>query len=186
MKDSQNNHELMWSEIENIEEKNEIIFTVKKVKSKAYDGTMGTFIKVSPADWVTVIPELNENEFIMVRQYRHGSAALTDEFPAGVIDRGENPIDAARRELREETGYEAQEMIPLGKINPNPAFMTNTSYTFLARGLTLMGEQELDEHERIKSFPVSKSYIEENMGLDKLNSAIMVQAWFWYIKLKKG
>jgi len=141
---------------------------------------LASFIKVTPPDWVTVIPVLPDGKFLMVRQYRHGSAALSEEFPAGVIDEGEEALAAARRELLEETGYRAGKWTHIGQINPNPAFMTNTSHTYLAEELEKVSGQNLDEHERIIFFTLDYEEIKERMGTDIMNSAIMVQAWYWY------
>ena len=102
--------ELLWHEIEELDRRKEPLFDLITVKSRNNDGTEGRFIKVKPPDWVTVIPILPDGKFLMVRQYRHGSASLSDEFPAGVIDPGEEPLDAAKRELLEETGYRARKM----------------------------------------------------------------------------
>jgi 8-oxo-dGTP pyrophosphatase MutT (NUDIX family) len=71
------------------------------------------------------------------------------EFPGGVIDPGEDPKAASARELTEETGYIAEELTLIGEINPNPAFMSNTCYTYLARGLHKKQDQDLDENEVI-------------------------------------
>ena len=175
-----NDEELMWREIEEVDRSSGPLFDMVTVKSISHDGAEGRFIKLIPPDWVTVIPVLPDGRFLMVRQYRHGSATLSDEFPAGVIDRGEEPAEAARRELEEETGYVAEKITPIGDINPNPAFMSNTSYTFLAEGLEKISDQQLDEHERISFFSLSEEEINEQMGRDNMKSAIMVQAWFWY------
>ena len=181
-----NNKDLLWREVKELERRKEALFDLITVKSVSEDGAEGNFIKLTPPDWVTVIPVLPDGRFLMVRQYRHGSASLSDEFPAGVIDEGELPLDAARRELEEETGYEAARITPIGKINPNPAFMTNTSYTYLAENLEKVSDQKLDEHERIKFFSMSREEIDESMGSDSMNSAIMVQAWYWYQKSLKS
>ena len=70
----------------------------------------------------------------MVRQYRHGAGQLTLETPGGLIDPGETPAEAAARELLEETGYAADEIVSLGAVNPNPALFSNRLHGFLARG----------------------------------------------------
>jgi ADP-ribose pyrophosphatase len=148
------------------------------------------FVICRTPDWVTVVPERpgesGHMDFLMVRQFRHGSGELSMEFPAGVVDPGEEPLHAAIRELREETGYTAEEMIPIGRINPNPAFMANTSWTFLARGLKKTEELDLDPQEYVTDYIVSEETIDRDMGSGEYNSAIMVQAWFWYRKFIKN
>ncbi|MDC7221424.1 MAG: NUDIX hydrolase [Spirochaetales bacterium] len=178
--------ELMWQEVEEVDRRKEPLFDLITVKSRSADGTEANFIKVTPPDWVTVIPVLPDGRILMVRQYRHGIASLSEEFPAGVVDAGEDALQAAHRELEEETGYVAGEMIPIGKINPNPAFMTNTSYTYLARDLKKVSDQSLDEHERIEFFTLDEKEIEEKMGGETMASAIMVQAWYWYQSGKRA
>jgi ADP-ribose pyrophosphatase len=178
--------ELMWYEKEIVETKRGPLFEISTVRSIAQDGTEARFIKVTPPDWVTVIPVLPDGRILMVRQYRHGSATLSDEFPAGVIDPGEKPIDAAIRELEEETGYVAGNIISIGQINPNPAFMTNISHTYLAENLRKVSDQNLDDHERIEYFSMSEEEIFQAMGKENMNSAIMVQAWYWYQQQKRS
>ncbi len=172
--------ELLWQELRELDRRKEALFDLITVRSRSFDGSEGTFIKLTPPDWVTVIPVLPDGRFLMVRQYRHGSAALSEEFPAGVIDEGEEPLEAARRELLEETGYRAGKWKHIGEINPNPAFMTNTSHTFLAENLEKVSGQSLDEHERIQFFTLDHGEIVRRMGSPVMNSAIMVQAWYWY------
>jgi len=164
------------------------IFSVDQVFRVNPEGTEQPMIVCRTPDWVTVIPELEDNgevSFLMVRQFRHGSGALSCEFPAGVVDPGESALDAAVRELREETGYTAAEMIPIGEINPNPAFMSNRSTTFLARGLTRTHDLDLDDSEFLEWRKESFSHISAHMGLGEYNSAIMVQCWYWYLRYKK-
>ena len=66
----------------------------------------------------------------MVRQYRHGANRITLETPGGLVDPGETPAEAAAREMLEETGYQAREIISLGGINPNPAIFSNRLHAF--------------------------------------------------------
>ncbi|OQY31477.1 MAG: hypothetical protein B6241_13960 [Spirochaetaceae bacterium 4572_59] len=161
----------------------EFIFEIDHVHRVSPEGKEHPFVVCRTPDWVTVVPELEEgdnSDFLMVRQFRHGSGALSMEFPAGVVDPGEEPLHAAVRELREETGYTAEELILIGKINPNPAFMCNTSWTYLARGLKKTESLDLDEQEFITAHKIAKSVIDREMGVREYNNAIMVQSWYWY------
>src|SRR5215471_11864178 len=80
------------------------------------------FYVLDGADWINVIPVTPEGGILLIEQYRHGTGEVTLEIPGGAIDRGDaDPLAAARRELREETGYEASEWVNLGFVHPNPA-----------------------------------------------------------------
>lgn len=160
------------------------IFSVRTVHRRSPRGTVAPFVVVDAPDWVTVIAEdtpPSGRRCLMVRQYRHGTERVGEEFPAGIVDPGEEPLHAAMRELREETGYRAAEWLPLGAVSPNPAFMTNTSYTFLARGLTKVGEQELDRHEILDYRWTDHARLAASMGRPPYDSAITVHAWQLYL-----
>ena len=90
------------------------------------------YTRLKAPNWVNVLAVTEEKEVILVEQTRVGPMRNVLEVPGGVIDPGENPLDAARRELEEETGYISQEFLSLGKINPNPAIMTNELHMFVA------------------------------------------------------
>ena len=112
---------------------------------KAYD-----FYILETTAWVNVIPLTPRNEVILIRQYRHGTQEVTLEIPGGIVEAKDSPGIAARRELLEETGYEASEMVPLGFVHPNPAFLNNRCYTFLAKEARKVGKQAQDEKEDIE------------------------------------
>ena len=108
------------------------------------------FYILESRDWVNVIPLTSNNDVVLVRQYRHGTRTITLEIPGGIIEGNDSPEEAAKRELREETGYHSSDMHLLGHVHPNPAFLNNTCYTYLARDVSIVGKQEQDEREDIE------------------------------------
>jgi 8-oxo-dGTP pyrophosphatase MutT (NUDIX family) len=108
------------------------------------------FYILESRDWVNVIPLTSDNDVVLVRQYRHGTRTITLEIPGGVIEGNDSPEETAMRELREETGYHGSDIQLLGHMHPNPAFLNNICYTYLARDVTIVGEQEQDEKEDIE------------------------------------
>lgn len=162
------------------------IFTVYSVDRESFHGDTGSFIQIDAPDWVTVIPLLEEGQgkssFLMVNQYRHGNEMITREFPAGIVEEGEPEERAAYRELLEETGYEAGELIQLGSVSPNPAFMRNRVTTFLARDLKQVQEQSLDEFEIIDVVPVPVDQVIPQMGSGIYDNGIMMISLLHYLK----
>lgn len=99
---------------------------------------------------VAIVPVTDSGKLVMVKQFRYPSGKVLLEIPAGKIDKGEtDPEKTARRELREETGYTAENMHFLGKINPSVAYTEEVIYLYAATGLT-PGELELDEDEDLE------------------------------------
>ena len=85
--------------------------------------------------WATVLAITEANDVVLVRQYRHGAQQLVLELPGGVIDAGESPLQAAQRELHEETGFFGGNWTSLGSPSPNPDNHTNRIHCFLAQGV---------------------------------------------------
>ena len=99
------------------------------------------------ADWACVVPVTASGEVVMVEQWRHAIGRRSLEFPAGAVDPGETPEAAARRELREEVGAEADTLEPLARLAAEPARHTNWAHVFLARDARVVGPPEADESE---------------------------------------
>ncbi|NQT58388.1 MAG: NUDIX hydrolase [Bacteroidetes bacterium] len=162
------------------------IFNIYQVQRETAGGMTGTFYEVDAPNWVTIIPHITDEKlgscFLMVRQYRHGSNEITLEFPAGMVEKGEAAEFCAGRELLEETGYQAGLLELIGEVSPNPAFMNNSVSTFLADGLELTREQELDEHELIDIIPVPVSEVLASMGQGEYNNGIMMISLGFYLR----
>ena len=110
-------------------------------------GRQAGFFVLSAPDWINVMAVTADEEFVLVKQYRHGTKRFTLEVPGGMVDPGETPLEAARRELLEESGYAADEWIPIGVVEPNPAILDNRCHTFLAIDAVKIAEPSPDGNE---------------------------------------
>ena len=182
---SKEDDKLKWTEGSPKELLKTVVCTVTSRHNVSSDGTEGDYIIMNAPDWVIVVPEKEDN-FLMVKQWRHGEAGLSVEFPGGVIDAGEDPQTAAVRELEEETGYKAGKISKLGSVNPNPALFNNHVHFFLAQDLTATGKQHLDEDEFINCMELSKKEVLDGMGTEQFPHAIMGTALSLYIKHNGG
>jgi len=114
------------------------------------EGLDGSFVTLKAPDWINVIALTEENDVVLVEQYRFGIEEATLELPGGMVDPGEDALATAKRELLEETGYWSEHWEQLGKVSSNPAIQTNYTHTFLASNCVFKQQQALGEHEFIK------------------------------------
>lgn len=124
------------------------VFTVSRLSYEEIEPPIFVF---GCPDWCNVVAVTEAGEVVMVWQYRFGTDAMSLEVPGGVIDAGEAPEEAARRELREETGYEAASFELLSVVEPNPALQGNRCFTYLARGAHKVAETDWDEEEELET-----------------------------------
>ena len=161
------------------------IFSVSERLCRRHKGAkLKKYSVLDTSDWAIVIPVLETTrgrEFVMVRQWRHGSQGLSLEFPGGVFEKGETAEEAATRELREETGFRARKMEELGVFNPNPAIMSNRVHFFLAQELDPPNAQELDEDEYVEVETVPWEEVFRGMGRPPYIHALMGAAMSLYL-----
>lgn len=138
------------------------------------------FYRIEASDWVNVVPVTTEGEVVMIHQWRHGSYGLTLEIPGGMIDPGETPEGAARRELLEETGYQADTVVPIGSLNPNPALFTNRVHSFVAPGARRVGEVMNPGHEETQVELVPVAEIRDRLRRGEIDHALVAAALYWW------
>jgi ADP-ribose pyrophosphatase len=145
-------------------------------------GRQGYFFIIDAPNWVNIVALTDENEIVLIEQFRHGSERIELEIPSGLIEDGEKPADAALRELLEETGYEKSELSEFKKIGealPNPAFMTNKSYTYLLTHARLTGKTHYDEYENIRVRLIPRKEIERLITTGEIQHSIIINALYW-------
>ena len=137
------------------------------------------FDVIRSVDWVNIVPITPERRVVMVRQFRHGIAGFTLEVPGGMIDAGEAPIVAARREMVEESGYDSADVRPLGATHPNPAILDNRCHTFVAHGVRRVGECSFDGTEECEVVLVPLDEIPDRIRDGTITHALVVVAFHW-------
>ena len=181
---------LVWTEKGRRFDKDYRIFKTYLIDREMKDGRKGEFVLVDSPDWVNIIAEVKNDKgedcFIMVRQFRHGTGDISLEFPAGIVDPGEEPLHAAIRELKEETGYKAAKMTLIGTASPNCAFMNDTNYTYYAEGLEKVSGQSLDKNEAIDVCLVPVEEAEQGFGHGEMLNAICILSHYFYLRMKKN
>jgi 8-oxo-dGTP pyrophosphatase MutT (NUDIX family) len=180
-----NEKDLIWKEEGRRVVFNSPVFAVEERSCRSPDNLVKTFTVLEAADWAIVIPVIETGQgknFVMVRQWRHGACELSLEFPGGVFEQAEQDVEAARRELEEETAYTPGKIKKLGVFNPNPALMSNSVHFFLAWDLQALPRQNLDEDEYVKVEIVPEKEVIKGMGRAPFIHALMGTALALYLQ----
>ena len=148
------------------------------------------YYSYSRKDYVVIVASDTEGKYLCVRQYRQGIEEVTTEFPAGGIERtdgkeyggsgdisAEESLAAAKRELREETGYESDEWRHLLKVPSNATIADNYAHLFVARNCRRVSGQDLDDTEFLNVIKLSAQEIETLIAEEKFQQAVHIAAW---------
>ena len=134
---------------------------------------------------VMMIALLDDGRLVLERQFRYPMGRVMIEFPAGKIDPGEEPLECAKRELLEETGYSAREWARAGVLHPVISYSTEFIEIWFARGLTLQ-ERKLDQGEFIEVMLATPGELLEWCGDGRVTDAKTIIGSFWLQNLQSG
>ncbi len=134
--------------------------------------------------WINVIARRKDGRFVMVEQYRHGLADTFIELCAGVVEPGEDPLSAARRELAEETGYTGGEWREWMVISGNPSTTNNLTHCYIADGVELTAPQHLDKTEDISVVLLSEDELYQLLSSDRIKQSLMAAPLWKYFAVR--
>ena len=140
-----------WEKLGHTIQAKTVVFDVQSVSYRhPVRGTEKNFVVVRAPDWVNVLALTRNGQLVLVRQFRFGIDAFSLEIPGGVMEAGEDPVEAGLRELREETGFTGTLARLLGSVNPNPAIQSNRCHIVLVEDAERTAALEWDPDEEIE------------------------------------
>ena len=152
-------------------------FALRSDRLRLPDGAVkDPYYVIERPDAAIVFPLTEEDEVVLVRQYRPAIEGIELGLPAGLVDEGEEPEKAARRELLEETGYAGGEWEPLGSLASSPSLKDNWAHLFLARRVACSAAPRPDEYERVEVVLVPVGEIAERISAGEIVSSSGVAA----------
>ncbi|MBP3678695.1 MAG: NUDIX hydrolase [Bacteroidaceae bacterium] len=155
--------------------------TARRDKVQLPDGRiLDEYYVLEYPTWVNVIAITKEGDMVLVRQYRHALGRTNFELVAGVLEKGEDPLVAAQRELLEETGYSGGEWKELMQLSANSSTMTNLTHCFLAEGVEKTALQNLDASEDLEVYVFSQEEVKQKLQQGDFVQALMVAPLWKY------
>lgn len=149
------------------------------------DGAAATREYVVHPGAVAIVPLLDDGRLVLERQFRYPVGKVLLEIPAGKIDPGESALACARRELLEETGYQAREWARAGVVHNAAAYSTEGIEIWFARGLSA-GTQRLDAGEFIELCLISEAELEQRAAAGELSDVKTLIGLMWLQKWRAG
>jgi len=157
------------------------IFSMREVTAESpRTGKHHQFVVLDGSDWVNIIAVTTKQMLVMVKQYRFGTSKFELEIPGGIIEKGESPIEAGLRELKEETGYTGTDPKYLGYVDPNPAFQTNKCHTILIQNCKKVDIQNLDPGEDIEVKIMSEQNVQNYIDKGTIRHSLVLSAFRLY------
>ena len=135
-------------------------------------------------DWVNTIAITKDGKFVFVRQYRYAIGKTVNELCAGVVEKGEDPMDAAKRELMEETGFGGGNWQEWMTISANPSTHTNLTHCYLATDVEPLGKQRLDQGEDLEPRIFSREEVLDMLQKGEIWQALMAAPLWKYFMFK--
>jgi 8-oxo-dGTP pyrophosphatase MutT (NUDIX family) len=163
------------------------------LKNPRTDEVMERLVLETP-DWVNIVAftaerpgeNTGERKLVCVRQFRFGTGEITLEIPGGALDPREPHEEAARRELREETGYTSERWTYLGFVEPNPAFQTNRCHHWLAEGARRTHDLDLDSGEDIQVAELALDEVRASIARGEIRHSLVLTALARVLDLRNG
>ena len=153
------------------------IFEVHKRKMvRDSDQKEGDFYVIDSNDWVNVLALTSNQEIILVRQFRYGTQNYSLEPPGGVIEKGEDPIFAGKRELLEETGFSGTNPKLIGSVFPNSAIMSNRCHFVMLSDVEKHSDVSFDPHEELETILVPISELDNLVKSGEISHSIALNA----------
>lgn len=160
-----------------------IFRVVEQAYASALDpARAGRFVRLECADWVNVVARTEDGGIVLVEQFRFGIDAMTWEVPGGLLEPGEDPLEGARRELREETGYDGEARL-LGVVDPNPAIQSNRCFHVLVDRARRVETPSPDEHEELAVHLVPEAALDDLLRDGAITHSLVVSA-LHFLKLR--
>ena len=187
---------LEWEEIETEHIVRDEWIDIRRSKFRFPDGSeFEPFYSYSRRDYVVIVASDTNGDYLCVRQYRQGIREVTTEFPAVGIERkdgreygnretAEDALEAAKRELLEETGYESDEWTHLLTVPSNATIADNYAYLFAAKNCRKVAGQDLDDTEFLNVTKHTGQEIEDMIGEGRFQQAVHILGWLLSQRIK--
>lgn len=146
----------------------------------------GEFTVIAVPDWVNVLALTPDLRLVLVRQFRFGIDDFSLEIPGGMIDSGEDPIAAAVRELREETGFEGRNARLIGSVHPNPAIQNNRCHIVLVEHAERRAATDWDDDEEIEVTTAPVDEVLEWARSGRITHSLVLCALLYFEGYRRG